>query len=206
MFTLPPLKFSPEELSPLINSQTVDIHYNKHHQTYITNLNKLLETLPEVANLSIEELLLNLDKVPEAQRQAVLNNAGQVYNHNLYWQSITNTAKSQKFELSSELGVAIDSFESYENFLAKWKEAGLTQFGSGWVWLSVDSNGQLSIDKTSNADSPLLHGKTPIMTMDVWEHAYYLDYQNRRGDYIDAFVKLIDWEQVSINFAKAIIK
>ena len=196
------LPYATNALEPVIDQLTVEIHYGKHHTTYLNNLNGILEKLPEFQNLSLEELLLSLDKIPEGQRKAVLNNAGQVYNHNLYWESLQGG--EQKFELSPELGTAIDTFESYENFQKLWTEAGLTQFGSGWVWLSVDKDGKLVISKTSNADSPLLDGLKPILTMDVWEHAYYLKYQNKRAEYISKFFDIINWAEVSRKYALAI--
>jgi superoxide dismutase, Fe-Mn family len=202
MFTLMNLPYATNALEPVIDQLTVEIHYGKHHATYVNNLNGLVEKLPEIQGLSLEQILLNLDKVPEASRQAVLNNAGQVYNHNVYWESLQGG--EQKFELSAELGKAIDSFESYENFQKLWTEAGLTQFGSGWVWLSVDKDNKLVISKTSNADSPLLHGLKPILTMDVWEHAYYLKYQNKRAEYIANFFNIINWSEVSKKYADAI--
>jgi superoxide dismutase, Fe-Mn family len=202
MIQLITLPFPTDALEPIIGQQTIEIHHGKHHATYVTNLNKILEAYPEMSDWSVEKILLNLDKFPEAQRQAVINNAGQVYNHDMYWQSMQGG--EQKFELSPELGQKIDAFESYENFQKLWTEAGLTQFGSGWVWLSVDSKGDLVISKSSNADSPLLHGLKPILTMDVWEHAYYLDFQNRRADYIAKFFDLINWKEVSRKYAEAI--
>ena len=202
MYTLMNLPYATNALEPVIDQLTVEIHYGKHHTTYLNNLNGILEKLPEFQNLSLEELLLSLDKIPEGQRKAVLNNAGQVYNHNLYWESLQGG--EQKFELSPELGTAIDTFESYENFQKLWTEAGLTQFGSGWVWLSVDKDGKLVISKTSNADSPLLDGLKPILTMDVWEHAYYLKYQNKRAEYISKFFDIINWAEVSRKYALAI--
>jgi superoxide dismutase, Fe-Mn family len=202
MFTLMNLPYATNALEPIIDQLTVEIHYGKHHATYLNNLNGLVEKLPEIQGLSLEEILLNLDKIPEASRQGVLNNAGQVYNHNLYWESLQGG--EQKFKLSPELGKAIDSFESYENFQKLWTEAGLTQFGSGWVWLSVDKDKKLVISKTSNADSPLLHGLKPILTMDVWEHAYYLKYQNKRAEYITNFFSIINWSEVSAKYAAAL--
>jgi superoxide dismutase, Fe-Mn family len=201
MHTLISLPFAVTDLSPVINQQTVEIHHGKHHATYVTNLNKLLETLPELEKLNLENLLLNLAKVPESSRIAVTNNAGQVYNHNQYWESIN---KPNSTTLKGDLKSAIEAeFGSIEEFQIKFSEAGMTQFGSGWAWLSIDSNGKLVISKTANADSPLLHGLKPILTMDVWEHAYYLDFQNRRADYIKDFFSLINWDSVSTKFAAA---
>jgi superoxide dismutase, Fe-Mn family len=203
MLTLMQLPYSTDALAPVINKETVEIHYGKHHATYLNNLNTILAEFPDQASWDIEKILLNLNVFPEAKRQAIINNAGQVYNHDLYWNSMQGG--EQKFELTPELGKAIDKFESYENFQELWKQAGLTQFGSGWVWLCTDSAGVLTIEKTGNADSPLLHGKKPIMTMDVWEHAYYLDHQNKRADYIAGWFSLINWAGVSKRYAEALV-
>lgn len=202
MINLIKLPFATDALEPVIKQQTIQIHHGKHHAGYVNNLNKILENHPEMSEWSVYQILQNISKFPEAERTAIFNNAGQVFNHDMYWQSMQSG--EQKFELSPELGKKIDAFESYENFQKLWTEAGLTQFGSGWVWLSVDANGDLVISKTSNADSPLFHDLIPIMTMDVWEHAYYLDYQNRRGDYIAKFFDLTNWKEVSNKYAQAI--
>ena len=203
MFILPPLPFAVDALESIISANTISFHYNKHHQTYLDNLNKLIADVPELENMTLEEILTNLEQFPANKKTAILNNAGQVHNHNLYWMSMQGG--EQKFELSAELGKAIDSFESYEEFVKRWTEAGLTQFGSGWVWLSTDKTGKLYIDKTSNADSPLTNnsGRIPLLTMDVWEHAYYLDHQNRRAEYIAKFFELINWAGVSERYAAA---
>jgi superoxide dismutase, Fe-Mn family len=202
MIALKPLPFASTALSPIINEETVLIHHGKHHATYVNNLNTILADYPEQSDWTVVQILQGLGVFPQGAQQAIINNAGQVYNHDLYWASLQGG--EQKFELSPELGKAIDSFESYENFQKLWTQAGLTQFGSGWVWLVTDKEGKLSIEKTSNADSPLLLGRIPLMTMDVWEHAYYLDFQNKRADYIAKFFDLVNWKQVSENYQKAI--
>jgi Fe-Mn family superoxide dismutase len=200
MFTLMQLPYEFDALEPYIDAQTVQIHYGKHHQGYVNKLNTALEGLDDLLAMSIEELLLNIDSVPEGKKTAVLNSGGQVYNHNLYWESL---APQSGGEPTGELLEAINSsFGSFENFKKEFSEAGATQFGSGWAWLSVDANGSLVIDKTSNADTPLLHGKKPLMTMDVWEHAYYLKYKNARPDYIEAFWKLVNWDEVARKFSE----
>jgi superoxide dismutase, Fe-Mn family len=201
MFTLPTLKFEMNALEPVISAKTLEFHYGKHHAGYVNKLNELLADLPELLVMSIEELVANLDRVPEGIRGAVTNNAGQVYNHNLYWESMTG---EPKFSDNADFNKALDGFGSYENFEKLWSEAGMGQFGSGWVWLVVDKDGKLSIEKSGNADSPLMHGRKPIMTMDVWEHAYYLDFQNRRADYIKGFLGLVDWVEVGNKYAKAL--
>jgi len=193
------LPFASDALEPYIDQATIDIHYGKHHATYLANLNKIVsEEFPNYTDKSIEEILLDLNTFPESRKTAILNNAGQVFNHDLYWQSLSADHDQTP---TGELLEAINStFGTVEEFTKLWKEAGLTQFGSGWVWLSLNEDNKLVIDKTSNADSPLLHGKHPIMTMDVWEHAYYLKYQNKRGDYIDNYFKVVDWEAVLERF------
>ncbi len=201
MFVLNPLPFDYTALAPFINEQTLRIHHGKHHQTYVDNLNKTLSEYPEFLMMELEDLIMSIDSLPVEIKTAVTNNAGQVYNHNLYWESLS--PKDQTGSPSKELGVELDKFGSYENFMMEWKQAGTTQFGSGWVWLVANSDGTLSIEKSSNADSPLMHNKKPILTMDVWEHAYYLDFQNRRPDYIDTFFEYINWAEVSRKYQTA---
>jgi superoxide dismutase, Fe-Mn family len=194
MFVLPPLPYSYNALEPYIDEQTLIIHHDKHHQTYVNKLNEILTPYPELLEMPLESLLKNLSQVPEAILTAVTNNAGQVYNHNLYWESMGSDAGG---EPTGGLAEKIKSqFSSFEVFKKEFSNLGVTQFGSGWVWLSLDSNGELSLDKTSNADSPLMHEKTPILTMDVWEHAYYLNYQNRRPEYIEAFWNVVNWTEI----------
>jgi superoxide dismutase, Fe-Mn family len=199
MFTLIDLPYSYDSLAPYISKQTLEFHHDKHLAGYVNKLNELLAPHEFFLNYTIEELLQNLDKLPEDIQTAVTNNAGQVYNHNLYFEALQGG--KNEFKLSKDLGDGVDGFGSYENFQKLWTAAGVGQFGSGWVWLVADKDGKLSIEKTPNADSPLIHGKTPILTMDVWEHAYYLDYQNRRPDYIKDFFEMINWEVVSERYA-----
>jgi superoxide dismutase, Fe-Mn family len=202
MFTLIDLPYSYDSLAPYISKETLEFHHDKHLAGYVNKLNELLAPHEFFLNYTIEELLQNLDKTPEDIQAAVTNNAGQVYNHNLYFEALQGG--KNEFKLSKELGDAVDGFGSYENFQKLWTAAGIGQFGSGWVWLVADSEGKLSIEKTANADNPIMHGKTPILTMDVWEHAYYLDYQNRRPDYIKDFFELINWEIVSKRYAEVL--
>jgi superoxide dismutase, Fe-Mn family len=197
MYILPKLNFEYSELEPFIDTKTVEIHYSKHHTTYLNKLNELLISYPELSCMSLELLLQNLDKVPAEIRVAVLNNGGQVYNHNLYWEMITPKNKVE-FSNSQKFNDALDKFGSYGAFQKLWTEAGLTQFGSGWVWLCVNSEGELSIVKTGNAESPLTKNMDvkALMVMDVWEHAYYLNYQNKRADYVANFFEIINWKKV----------
>ncbi len=200
MFTLMQLPYNYEALEPYIDAKTVEIHYSKHHQAYVNKLNEALNSFPDLQNKTLEELLINLQDLPEDLRTPVLNNGGQLYDHNIYWESMSPNTESQP---SGELAQAINQkFGSFEKFKEEFATLGTTQFGSGWAWLSVDQNGQLVAEKTSNADSPLLHGKTPILTMDVWEHAYYLKYQNKRPDYIQAFFNVINWTKVGQKYQK----
>lgn len=209
MFTLANLPYESTALEPFLDQATVLLHHDKHHQTYVDKLNELLAEFPEFSEYSSDQDLVNLMKninsIPENKRTAIFNNAGQVYNHNLYWNSLINSTDSQKFEMSPEFATQIDKFESYENFQKLWTSAGLTQFGSGWVWLSVNPDGGLVIEKTGNGDNPIFHGQsTPIMTMDVWEHAYYLKYQNKRAAYIENFFNIIDWNKVSQRYDEVV--
>jgi Fe-Mn family superoxide dismutase len=198
MFKLMQLPYAYDALEPFIDEQTVQIHYGKHHQGYVNKLNAALEGHSELLSLDLADLLLS-SEVPEDLKTAVFNNGGQVYNHNLYWESMAPNAGG---EPTGELLEAINrNFGSFDKFKEEFSQAGSTQFGSGWAWLSVDSEGVLSISKTSNADNPLYHGKTPIMTMDVWEHAYYLKYKNARPDYIQAFWQVVNWEEVGKKFS-----
>jgi len=193
-FTLPPLPYAKDALAPYINSVTLDFHYDKHHQTYLTNLNKLLEG-NALANETLESVIQK--SAAKADMVGIFNNAAQVWNHTFYWQSMKpggggkpTGPVAQKLEAD---------FGSYDKFAEELKNAGLTQFGSGWAWLVLKDN-KLQITKTGNADTPMVHGMQPLLTVDVWEHAYYLDYQNRRGDYLDAFIAhLINWDFVNAN-------
>ena len=183
MFTLPNLKFNPENLLPAISAQTISFHYGKHHQTYINNLNKLIEDNTELQNIALENLISNYKTFSVNLQTPVLNNAGQVFNHNLYWESITDKKEDQAISVAFT-NILTQEFGSVDEFKKQFEQLGLTQFGSGWAWLSVDNlSKKLILSKTSNAESPLLKNQTPIFTIDVWEHAYYLGYQNRRGDY-----------------------
>lgn len=199
-FELPALHYATDALEPHIDKQTMEIHHGKHHQAYVTNLNKALEGKPE-ASQSIEEIIKNIDKFPAAVR----NNGGGHYNHSLFWEVIgPNKGGEPTGELLSAINAA---FGSVAEFKTKFAEAGATRFGSGWAWLSVGTDGKLVVSSTPNQDNPLMNVAevkgTPILGMDVWEHAYYLKYQNRRPDYIAAFWNVVNWDAVAERFKKA---
>jgi Fe-Mn family superoxide dismutase len=193
-YTLPPLPFAYEALQPHIDAETMRIHHNKHHQAYITNANKLLADQPELAKLSPEELLANLDKAPEAIRVGLRNNVGGHLNHSQFWLMMSPDGGG---EPTGELADAIKKdFGSFEEFKKQLTDAALKRFGSGWAWL-VEKDGKLSIISTPNQDPPLLEGKTALLGIDVWEHAYYLKYQNRRADYITGWWNVVNWPYVA---------
>lgn len=193
-YTLPELPYAYDALEPHIDKETMNIHHTKHHNTYVTNVNNALEGLDELANLPIEELVKNLDKVPEDKRTAVRNNGGGHANHAFFWQILSPNGGGQP---SGALAEAIDAkFGSFDAFKEEFAKAAATRFGSGWAWL-VLNNGDLEVTSTPNQDSPLMEGKTPILGLDVWEHAYYLNYQNRRPDYVSAFWNVVNWDEVA---------
>jgi Fe-Mn family superoxide dismutase len=194
--TLPPLPYSYEALAPHIKD--LSFHYDKHHRGYVTNLNKLIEGTP-LESQELEPIIRQSAQNPD--QVGIFNNAAQVWNHTFYWNSMKPHGGG---EPSGSLAAALQaSFGSYKNFCDAFKQAAATQFGSGWVWLVKDSSGVVSIMKTGNADLPLIHGKKALMTCDVWEHAYYLDYQNRRPDYVTVFLDhLVNWDFASQNFEK----
>ncbi|WP_208585920.1 superoxide dismutase SodA [Gracilibacillus suaedae] len=199
-FTLPDLPYGYDALEPHIDKETMNIHHTKHHNTYVTKLNAALEGHDDLANKSIEEILANLDAVPENIRTAVRNNGGGHANHSLFW---TLLSPSGGGEPTGELADAINStFGSFDKFKEEFAAAGAGRFGSGWAWLVVN-NGNLEITSTPNQDTPISEGKTPILGLDVWEHAYYLKYQNRRPDYIAAFWNVVDWDKVASLYNEA---
>jgi len=199
-YTLPPLPYAPEALEPHIDAETMRIHHGKHHQAYITNANKLLADQPELAKLSPEELLQNLDKAPESIRTGLRNNVGGHLNHSEFWLMMSPDGGGKP---DGELAAAIDStFGSFDEFKKQFTDAAMKRFGSGWAWLVV-KNGKLSILSTPNQDPPLLEGYTAILGLDVWEHAYYLKYQNRRADYALAWWNVVNWPHVAKLYAKA---
>jgi Fe-Mn family superoxide dismutase len=193
-FELPKLPYAEDALEPHIDKETMNIHHTRHHNTYVTNLNNALAGNEELLSKSVEEVIANLDAVPEAARTAVRNNGGGHANHSLFWQILTPNGGGAP---TGELADAITSkFGSLEGFKEEFAKAATTRFGSGWAWLSV-SGGELEVSSTPNQDSPLMEGKTPILGLDVWEHAYYLNYQNKRPDYIASFWNVVNWDEVS---------
>lgn len=200
--TLAPLPYPSNALEPTIDQQTMEIHHGKHHNAYVTNLNNAIAGNAELEGKSIEDLIKNLDAVPEASRAAVRNNGGGHYNHTLFWNILGPNAGGAP---SGKLGEAITStFGSFDAFKEAVVKAGTTRFGSGWAWLVV-KDGKLAVTSTPNQDNPLMDGSgTPIFGIDVWEHAYYLKYQNKRPDYLAAIWNVVNWDAVAANYAKAI--
>jgi len=198
-FTLSSLPYAFDALEPYIDKATMEIHHGKHHAAYVTNANKALESAPELADKSLEELLANnLAIVPESIRTAVRNSGGGHLNHSMFWQMMGPSAGGQP---SGKLAEAIKStFGSFDTFKEKLTGAGMTRFGSGWAWLVKDSAGKLDIYSTANQDSPIIEGKLPIMCVDVWEHAYYLKYQNRRAEYLAAWWNVVNWKEIEKRF------
>ena len=199
-FELPKLPYANDALEPHIDARTMEIHHDRHHQTYVTGLNTALEGKEEFAGKTVEEIIANLDAVPADVRTAVRNNGGGHANHSLFWLLLTPNGKGAP---EGELAAAIDAkFGSFDAFKEEFANAAKTRFGSGWAWLSV-ANGELEISSTPNQDSPIMEGKTPILGLDVWEHAYYLKYQNVRPDYIAAFWNVVNWDKVAELYAAA---
>ncbi|WP_379966244.1 superoxide dismutase [Mn] [Ectobacillus sp. sgz5001026] len=189
-YELPQLPYAYDALEPHFDKETMNIHHTKHHNTYVTNLNAALENYPELAAKSVEDLVAGLNEVPEAIRTAVRNNGGGHANHSFFWTLLSPNGGGAPV---GELATAIEAkFGSFEAFKEAFANAGKSRFGSGWAWLVVN-NGELEITSSANQDSPLSEGKTPVLGLDVWEHAYYLKYQNRRPDYISAFWNVVDW-------------
>jgi len=190
--TLPDLPYAKDALAPVISAKTLEFHHGKHHKTYVDNANKMIEGT-DLANQDLETIIKKT--VEDASKAGIFNNAAQVWNHSFYWKCMKpNGGGPPTGPIAQKIN---GDFGSYEKFVEEIKNAGLTQFGSGWAWLMLN-NGRLQVTKTLNADTPLAHGAKPLLTIDVWEHAYYLDYQNRRGDYLSAFMeKLINWDFVN---------
>jgi len=203
-FSLPPLPYAVDALEPHIDAQTMEIHHGRHHAAYVNNLNNALASAPDLARKSIEEILTDLNSVPEAIRTAVRNNGGGHANHTLYWQTMSPSGRRTP---AGELARAIDNrFGSFGNFQDQFTRAALSVFGSGWAWLSLDPSRQLTIVTTPNQDTPLMNGHQPVFGIDVWEHAYYLKYQNRRADYVAAFHKVLNWDYISARYEQLLKK
>jgi Fe-Mn family superoxide dismutase len=200
-FELKPLPYPSDALEPHIDARTMEIHHGKHHATYVTNLNNALKDQPEISKKSIEEIITKLDAVPETIRTTVRNNGGGHWNHDFFWKLMTpGGAEAPTGDLEKAINAA---FGNFDEFKAKFKTAGLGRFGSGWAWLIANKDGSLAIVSTPNQDNPLMEGKTAILGCDVWEHAYYLNYQNRRADYLDAWWTVVNWDVVAKNYGAA---
>ncbi|MBA2292295.1 MAG: superoxide dismutase [Gemmatimonadales bacterium] len=198
-YTLPPLPYDYAALEPSIDEETMRIHHDKHHAAYVNNLNTALEGHDDLLAMPVEKLIANLDKVPEAKRTAVRNNGGGHANHSLFWTLMTPGGASRP---DSTLAISMENkFGSFDSFKEQFAKACATRFGSGWGWLSMDADGALRIESTANQDSPLMEGRTPLLGCDVWEHAYYLKYQNKRPDYVTAWWKVVNWTRVGEIFA-----
>ena len=199
-FTLPPLPYDFAALEPHIDAKTMEIHHGKHHQTYVNNLNAALEKAPELAKKSLDDLIRTVNTLPEAVRAPIRNNGGGHWNHSMFWQIMAPKAGG---EPGGKLGQAITStFGDFAKFREQFSAAGVGRFGSGWAWL-VNSGGKLSISSTPNQDNPLMEGQKAIMGLDVWEHAYYLKYQNRRPDYIQAWWNVVNWKEIEKRFSES---
>ena len=199
--TLPDLPYAFDALEPYIDARTMEIHHGKHHAAYVSNVNTALEKYPEWFEHSIETICTRINEVPEDVRTAVQNNGGGHFNHSLFWPLM---AKGQGGKPGGDLGKAIDTtFGSFDAFKETFTKAAMTRFGSGWAWLSLDTGGKLVIHSTPNQDNPLMEGKKPVVGLDVWEHAYYLTYQNRRPDYITAWWNVVNWARADENYRNA---
>jgi superoxide dismutase, Fe-Mn family len=200
-FELPPLPYDYSALEPYIDEQTMHLHHDKHHQAYVTNLNNALQGQSQFENLPIDELIRRINEVPESIRTAVRNNGGGHLNHSMFWQIMKPNGGG---EPTGPLASAVTStFGSFDNFKTQFNDAGVKRFGSGWAWLVMDRGGALSVISTANQDSPLMDGMLPIMGNDVWEHAYYLKYQNRRPDYLAAWWNVVNWDEIARRYQQA---
>ena len=199
-FKLPDLPYSFDALEPVIDAKTMEVHHDKHHATYVSNLNKAVENYPEWASKSIEDLMIHLKEVPEEIRTAVRNNGGGHYNHSLFWKMMAPVGTTElKGALLDKIN---ESFGSFDEFKKQFAAAATGRFGSGWAWLVVDGD-KLAVVSSANQDCPLSEAKKPILCLDVWEHAYYLKYQNRRADYVDNFFQVVNWDYVAELLAEA---
>ena len=198
-YTLPPLPYAFDALEPFIDARTMEIHHDKHHAAYVTNVNKALEG-NTLGDLPVEKLIAELDKVPETIRTVVRNNGGGHANHTMFWETI---GKGKGGEPAGHLGEAVRTvFGGFETFKEAFTKAAMGRFGSGWAWLSADPQGKLLVESTANQDSPLSNGEAPLFGIDLWEHAYYLKHQNRRADYVQAVSKVLNWEFIEARFEK----
>ena len=203
-FTLPELGYAYDALEPFIDARTMEIHYTKHHQGYVNKLNAAIESHPELRDKTVGQLLSNLNAVPEDIRTAVRNNGGGHFNHSFFWPTLK---KDVPFNKDSEIGKAIlGRYESLDLFKEAFSKAAATRFGSGWAWLVINKEGELEIMSTGNQDCPISQGLKPVLGLDVWEHAYYLKYQNKRPDYIEAFFNIINWDRVNDNLVGSVGK
>ncbi|GAV11784.1 superoxide dismutase [Paenibacillus sp. NAIST15-1] len=201
VFTLPELPYAYDELEPHLDARTMEIHHGKHHATYVANLNKALEGRTQFANASVEELISNLNDVPEEIRAAVRNQGGGHYGHSLYWSIMSPTGGGNPYgDIAKGIEKHFGSFEQMKDELTK---AAISRFGSGWGWLVVNGD-KLEVMSTPNQDTPLMENKTPILVVDVWEHAYYLQYQNRRPDFVSSWWNVVDWEEVNRRYNEAV--
>ena len=194
-FELPPLPYDYNALEPYIDTQTMQLHHDKHHQTYVTNLNNALQGQDQFASMSVEDVVRNINQIPDSIRTAVRNNGGGHANHSMFWQIMKPNGGGQP---GGALANAINqAFGSFDQFKAAFNDAGAKRFGSGWAWLVLDQNGKLQVTSTANQDSPLTDGLFPAMGNDVWEHAYYLKYQNRRPEYLNAWWNVVNWDEIA---------
>jgi len=201
MFELPNLPYEFDALEPHIDKETMEIHHDKHHAAYVKNLNAALEGT-DFIDKDIKEVLENVNSLPEDKKQAVINNGGGHANHSFFWEIMSSNPESDERLPQGKIAEKINStFGSFEEFKEKFTQAAMTRFGSGWAWLVVDSDGVLEITSTKNQDSPLMEGKKPLLGLDVWEHAYYLKYKNKRPDYVEAFFNVINWKKVEENLS-----
>ncbi|MDN3525867.1 superoxide dismutase [Halomonas sabkhae] len=198
--SLPELAYQYDALEPYIDAMTMEIHHSRHHQTYVNNLNAALEGTG-LEEVPVDELVANLDRVPDAKRQPVINNGGGHSNHSFFWTVMSPQGGGEpKGKVAEAINSELGGFDDFKDAFTK---AALGRFGSGWAWLSVDPKGKLVVENTLNQDSPLMYGNTPVLGLDVWEHAYYLKYQNKRPDYIAAFFNVVDWDEVERRYQAA---
>ncbi len=201
-YELPQLPYAYDALEPYIDAKTMEIHHTKHHQTYVNKLNEALAQVPEIADKPLEALLRTIDEVPESIRMAVRNHGGGHLNHSFFWTIMGPGSGAAPDEKSKIMEAIVAAFGGFPKFQTEFAKAAASVFGSGWAWLVLDEHGKLAVVTTPNLDSPLMHQQKPILGLDVWEHAYYLKYQNKRPDYIDAWWSVVDWKAVGAHFEK----